>query len=610
MKKLRASKNDPSKCRDIREGNRIFATEVEQTLAHRRSARLQGSIPPRNESITTACVTLSASSTSNRDTSSISNRDNSSNSCIRTSHESQITPAPISKHNMGESSGFFFNFDVGTIIRPPDPVVTSGCTYISGLTHPLSNSNTTLSRQTCEADTNRDAHSKAAPQGGKIYKRRSKRLSCARDEIVKRQRSHLFGAVAPQMTVDHRKREFNDVLTKSTLRREIERLQAINNGGDRYIDIDVISSHIVSQNLSSPDSLLSTLRTPSHESHILNHLYKAQNGKEYFKSLIQRELSFYSASRHRQQSLIIGRPRTRSFCREQDLSPSVNSSNHHTEPLYLKTRFQRNITTDMRATLVNWLIGVAEEFSLAQETMHGSIKIMDRALESIAVTTDTFHVMGCACLLISSKLNEVKRPRTVDIAFLTDSACTPREICDMEKKICVCLEFRLTFSTAFNFIDRFIDASHVAGISFYDNDNDDASITLDPSSCIKKMPPYNPKLEAMTLFIVDSALLIADLVDTKDSLIAAASLYLARAIIGARNDEGIIWSKHLAHHTGYSVHAFADTVILLHLNVRDAKNNPVMSALYKKYNTARYFNVACRTAILTQDLKVPLGQNE
>ena len=180
----------------------------------------------------------------------------------------------------------------------------------------------------------------------------------------------------------------------------------------------------------------------------------------------------------------------------------------------------------------------------------------------------------------------------------------------MEKKICVCLEFRLTFSTAFNFIDRFIDASHVAGISFYDNDNDDASITLDPSSCIKKMPPYNPKLEAMTLFIVDSALLIADLVDTKDSLIAAASLYLARAIIGARNDEGIIWSKHLAHHTGYSVHAFADTVILLHLNVRDAKNNTVMSALYKKYNTARYFNVACRTAILTQDLKVPLGQNE
>eukprot|EP01083_Nonionella_stella_P103154 294407_1 len=393
MKKLKVSKNDSSESTDVKEDSRIFATDVEQTLAHRRSARLQGSLPPRNETITTACVTLSTSSTSNRDTSSISNRDNSSNSCMRSSHESLITPAPISKHHIGGSSGFFFNFDVGTIIRPPDPVVTSGCTYISGLTHPLSNSNTTLSRQKCEADTNRDAQSKAAPQGGKTYKRRSKRLSCARDEIVKRQRSHLFVAVPPQMTVDHRKREFNDVLTKSTLRQEIEKLQAVNNEGDRYIDIDVISSHIVSQNLSSADSLLSTLRISSHESHILNHLYKAQNGKEYYKSLIRRETSFYSASRNRQQSLIIGRPRTRSFCRGKDPLPSVNS-NHHTEPLYLKNRFQRNITTDMRATLVNWLIGVAEEFSLAQETMHGSIKIMDRALESIAVTTDTFHVMG------------------------------------------------------------------------------------------------------------------------------------------------------------------------------------------------------------------------
>ena len=201
-------------------------------------------------------------------------------------------------------------------------------------------------------------------------------------------------AVPPQMTVNRRKREFNDVLTKSTLREEIERPQAVNNEGDRYIDIDVISSHIVSKNLSSADSLLSALRTSSYESHILNHLYKAQNGKEYYKSLIQRETSFYSASRSRQQTKIIGRPRTRSFCREQDLSPSMNSSNHHSEPSYIKNRFQRNITTDMRATLVNWLIGVAEEFSLAQETMHGSIKIMDRALESIAVTTDTFHVMG------------------------------------------------------------------------------------------------------------------------------------------------------------------------------------------------------------------------
>jgi len=173
----------------------------------------------------------------------------------------------------------------------------------------------------------------------------------------------------------------------------------------------------------------------------------------------------------------------------------------------------------------------------------------------------------------------------------------------MELQICMTLQFDLQVVTALHFMDRFLDASYFTmGISC-DNDGDDDSLGMAEGDYV--MPRYNLKLQAMALFIVDTALLIPALVDVKDSIIAAAALYLARAIVGIRDEDGAIWNAHLVHHTGYRVDHLADTVSVLHFHHRDLDSNVYMKAIVRKYKTADYLHVARRTAILSHDLRLP-----
>lgn len=196
--------------------------------------------------------------------------------------------------------------------------------------------------------------------------------------------------------------------------------------------------------------------------------------------------------------------------------------------------------------------------------------------------TLNYQTIFSACLLIACKLIEVKNTRAVDIAFFTDGSCTTQEVCAMELKICMELEFRLQTVTSFHFLDHFLDMSLVSGI-IHDNDMNDAVVK------------YNPKLHAMALFIIETALIIPELVDVKDSLIAAASLYLARALIGVSDT---IWNNDLVHRTGYDVEKLAETVTVLHRCNRNLK------PLVKKYNSPTYHYVALRTSIVASDLKL------
>lgn len=50
------------------------------------------------------------------------------------------------------------------------------------------------------------------------------------------------------------------------------------------------------------------------------------------------------------------------------------------DPYYLNGVKQPNLTSNMRATLLDWMMEVAEEFHLKRETYHISVNIVDRYL--------------------------------------------------------------------------------------------------------------------------------------------------------------------------------------------------------------------------------------
>jgi hypothetical protein len=116
---------------------------------------------------------------------------------------------------------------------------------------------------------------------------------------------------------------------------------------------------------------------------------------------------------------------------------------------------QRDITTNMRAILVDWLVEVSLEYHLQNETLYLSINFLDRFLCHEPVYRGKLQLVGITCLFIASKYEEMT-PQTVDeFVYITDNTYDRAEVLDMERKILVALKFELTAVTSITFLRRY-----------------------------------------------------------------------------------------------------------------------------------------------------------
>jgi hypothetical protein len=56
---------------------------------------------------------------------------------------------------------------------------------------------------------------------------------------------------------------------------------------------------------------------------------------------------------------------------------------------------------------VDWLVDIAEEFKLQRATLYLSVRLLDRALDVLPMRREKLQLLGCACVLIAAKLEEV-----------------------------------------------------------------------------------------------------------------------------------------------------------------------------------------------------------
>eukprot|EP00557_Chaetoceros_sp_GSL56_P006352 CAMPEP_0176501580 /NCGR_PEP_ID=MMETSP0200_2-20121128/14236_1 /TAXON_ID=947934 /ORGANISM="Chaetoceros sp., Strain GSL56" /LENGTH=453 /DNA_ID=CAMNT_0017900475 /DNA_START=503 /DNA_END=1864 /DNA_ORIENTATION=+ len=437
------------------------------------------------------------------------------------------------------------------------------------------------------------SHSRVGPKNWNYKRRSSKRLAAARLEYAKKLKTSLFAqskqadfSISEEEALDNSssQSDFDSSLSlnlKTSITTTISKKGSVETF---YLDLDAFYRLMASR-------YISNILIFCPEAHSLSYLYKVAYGLEYDNYLLDREDCLISRRNDSFSPSILrtdtSRPRTRSICREEE-KESSRLYYPSAAPHYITSKYQSQINSEMRSILVEWMMNVAVQLNTHHETIHCAVKLLDVGLETIVMTTDSFHCYGCACLLIACKLIEVKNTRAVDIAFFTDGACTTQEICAMELKICMELKFHLQTVTSFHFLDHFLDLVLVSSI-IHDNDINDAVVR------------YNPKLHAMAMLIIETALVIPALVDVKDSLIAAASLYLARALIGVSE---AIWNDYLVDRTGYNVDQLAETVTLLHRCHKNISHHKHMKSLFKKYNSATYHYVAIRTSIVASDLKL------
>jgi len=92
-----------------------------------------------------------------------------------------------------------------------------------------------------------------------------------------------------------------------------------------------------------------------------------------------------------------------------------------------------SLTQSMRGILIDWLIELTLEYNLSPTTLYHAVSLVDRSLSHLPpVPRAQLQCLGCACMLVSSKLHEIHPPTADDFVYISDSTYTRGQITSTE----------------------------------------------------------------------------------------------------------------------------------------------------------------------------------
>jgi hypothetical protein len=166
---------------------------------------------------------------------------------------------------------------------------------------------------------------------------------------------------------------------------------------------------------------------------------------------------------------------------------------------------QREIQWFMRPYLIDFLIEAHAAFGLLPETLFLTVNLLDRYCSKRVVYKQHYQLVGCAALLIAAKYGD-KKDRVPQINELNNMCCSLYDagmFTQMEMHVLNTLEWAIGHPTV-DFFTQLIVAEE----------------------------RDHREVEHMAAYICEIALYHRDFVSTKPSIMARASLALARAILG------------------------------------------------------------------------------
>ncbi|KAI4816527.1 hypothetical protein KUCAC02_008850, partial [Chaenocephalus aceratus] len=217
------------------------------------------------------------------------------------------------------------------------------------------------------------------------------------------------------------------------------------------------------------------------------------------------------------------------------------------------------VTGNMRAILVDWLVQVSLKFRLLQETMYLTVGIIDRFLQDNPVPKKQLQLVGVTAMFLASKYEEMYPPEISDFAYVTDKAYTTAEIRDMEMAILRVLKFQLGRPLPLQFLRR---ASKV----------------------------YEVTAEQHTLakYLLELTMVDYEMVHMPPSIVASASLALSLKVLDAGE-----WDVTLQHYMDYTAESLIPVMAHIAKNVLKVNDGTTKHMAIKgKYSTSKQMRIA------------------
>lgn len=221
-------------------------------------------------------------------------------------------------------------------------------------------------------------------------------------------------------------------------------------------------------------------------------------------------------------------------------------------------RKQPDITSTMRTILVDWLVEVAEEYKLHEETLFLAVSYVDRFLSNMSVQRTKLQLVGTASLLIAAKFEEIYPPEVCEFVYITDDTYTKKQVLRMEQVVLKVLSFDIAAPTVYYFLQRFAEV----------NKCPDTVTFLGQYLCELSLLEDEPYLQYIP------------------SIIAGAALSLANHTLGRHP-----WGQDLVDYSGYKVGSFRECIHSLYSSFCNAHSR-AQQAVHDKFKSPKFHCVA------------------
>ncbi|XP_073459471.1 G2/mitotic-specific cyclin-B1 [Aquarana catesbeiana] len=241
-------------------------------------------------------------------------------------------------------------------------------------------------------------------------------------------------------------------------------------------------------------------------------------------------------------------------------------------PDYLKGQ---EITGNMRAILIDWLVQVHMRFKLLQETMFMAVSILDRFLQVNPVPKKSLQLAGVSAMFIASKYEEIYCPTIGDFSFVTDHTFTKSQIRNMEMQILTILKFDIGKPLPIHFLRR-----------------------------ASKIGEVDAALHTLAKYLIELAMVDYEMVHFPPSQVAAAAFCLSQKVL-----DGGEWTPTLQHYMSYSESSLIP--VMRHLAKNVLKVNGGLTkfmSVRDKYARSQQMRISCLPQ-LNSDFMVKLAKN-